>query len=103
MDVCDTFNRFETEVPRRALACPALFYAVLALSARHENTIAGRTAQCEEADNYYFRCLDLMIPSLDPGDPIHEDIFITIIVLRLYEERAGEFILSRSSARSQST
>lgn len=86
-DTCDIFSHFEFEVPRRARISRTLFYAILALAAKHESVMFNRTDG--EAATYYVRCLDLLIPCLDPGNPIDETLFVTIILLRLYEERAG--------------
>ena len=87
MDIADPLRHFAREAPNRALYCPALMNAILAISARHTSFISGRNDQ--ESDRYHANCLSSLIPALDDiGDVFDENLFITVVVLRLYEERA---------------
>ncbi|KAB8202747.1 hypothetical protein BDV34DRAFT_200519 [Aspergillus parasiticus] len=84
-DVCDLGSHFATEVPRRAVQAPMVLKAVLALSARL-NAILSNTSDWE-ASEYHGQCLELLIAALaQPEDTYDENLLITVVILRLYEE-----------------
>ncbi|CRG91230.1 Cytochrome P450 82A1 [Talaromyces islandicus] len=84
-DICDSQSHFSTEVPRRALEEPMLLKALLALAARHDAILTNRS-DCE-ASAFHGECLELLIPALNqPQENYDENLLITVVVLRFYEE-----------------
>lgn len=83
---------FAREVPRRAIYCPALMNAILAFAARNMSVISGY--EDSDSEHYHSLCLHSLIPALnDPSDVIDENLLLTIVILRLYEERASKFCI----------
>lgn len=59
--------------------------AVLALAARHDAIL--RNTDDWEASSYHGQCLALLIPALDrPESTYNEDLLVTVVILRIYEE-----------------
>ncbi|KAJ5171694.1 hypothetical protein N7492_004287 [Penicillium capsulatum] len=84
-DICDPQAHFSTVVPRRALQVPMVLKAVLALAARHDAIMAGQSDW--EASSYHGQCLERLIPALDrPEQSYDENLLITVVILRIYEE-----------------
>ena len=89
LDVCDILRHFAREVPLRVMHCPPLLYAVLAFASRNMSIMAG--VDDIDSSDYHSKCLQRLIPALDKiGDTIDENLLTTIVILRLYEERASE-------------
>ncbi|KAF4214430.1 hypothetical protein CNMCM5878_009240 [Aspergillus fumigatiaffinis] len=84
-DICDSRSHFSTEVPRRALEVPMVLKAVLALAARHDAILSD--ASDWEAAEYHGQCLELLIAALaQPEDTYDDNLLITVVILRIYEE-----------------
>ncbi|KAF7172406.1 hypothetical protein CNMCM6106_006596 [Aspergillus hiratsukae] len=84
-DICDSRSHFSTEVPRRALEVPMVLKAVLALAARHDAILSD--ASDWEAAEYHGQCLQLLIAALaQPEDTYDDNLLITVVILRMYEE-----------------
>ncbi|KAJ5176968.1 uncharacterized protein N7482_002845 [Penicillium canariense] len=84
-DICDPQSHFSTEVPRRALEEPMLLKALLALAARHD-AILTNDSDCE-ASAFHGECLEMLIVALDqPEESYDDNLLITVVVLRFYEE-----------------
>ncbi|OGE51298.1 hypothetical protein PENARI_c014G03471 [Penicillium arizonense] len=83
-DICDPQSHFSTEVPRRALEEPMLLKALLALAARHDAILTNRS-DCE-ASAFHGECLELLIVALNQPENYDDNLFITVVVLRFYEE-----------------
>ncbi|OKL61972.1 hypothetical protein UA08_02562 [Talaromyces atroroseus] len=84
-DICDPQSHFSTEVPRRALEEPMLLKALLALASRHD-AILTNNSDCE-ASAFHGECLELLIVALNqPQENYDENLLITVVVLRFYEE-----------------
>lgn len=84
-DVVDPGRHFRIEVPQRAITCPTLLNAILALSARH----LSRLGQYDPlvSDTYHQKCLEHLIPMLDDSDAIwDENLLVSAIILRHLEE-----------------
>jgi hypothetical protein len=85
VDVCDLRSHFATEVPRRALQVPMVLKALLALAASHDTILSG--ASDWEASAYHGQCLELLIAALaSPEDTYDDNLLITVVILRIYEE-----------------
>jgi hypothetical protein len=100
LDVCDSVCHFANEVPRRALDNPMVMNAVLTVASRHQSIMTG----CDEVEGnmYHGRCLELLIAALSrPEDTYDDNLLVTIVLLRLYEEldnrRDGKYHLLGSS------
>ncbi|KAH8424947.1 uncharacterized protein LDX57_002693 [Aspergillus melleus] len=88
-DICDLRSHFTTEVPRRALQFPMVLKAVLALSARLD-AIMSDTSDWE-ASEYHGQCLELLIDALaQPEETYDDNLLITVVILRIYEELERE-------------
>ncbi|KAH1307168.1 hypothetical protein KXW98_002737 [Aspergillus fumigatus] len=84
-DICDSRSHFSTEVPRRALEVPMVLKAILALAARLDAILSG--ASDWEAAEYHGQCLELLIAALaQPEDTYDDNLLITVVILRIYEE-----------------
>ncbi|KAL4895177.1 hypothetical protein BDV59DRAFT_174597 [Aspergillus ambiguus] len=84
-DICDLQSHFSTEVPRRAVQVPMVLKAVLCLSARLD-AIMSNTSDWE-ASEYHGQCLELLIAALaQPEDTYDDNLLITVVILRVYEE-----------------
>ncbi|PYH92933.1 Zn(II)2Cys6 transcription factor [Aspergillus ellipticus CBS 707.79] len=84
-DICDLRSHFTTEIPRRALQVPMVLKAVLSLAARHD-AIMSDTSDWE-ASEYHGQCLELLIVALAlPEDTYDDNLLITVVILRIYEE-----------------
>ncbi|KAJ5358624.1 uncharacterized protein N7496_011037 [Penicillium cataractarum] len=84
-DICDPQSHFSTEVPRRALDEPMLLKALLALAARHDAILTDHS-DCE-ASSFHGECLQLLIVALNQPEETYDDnLLITVVVLRFYEE-----------------
>lgn len=84
-DICDPQSHFSTEVPRRALDEPMLLKALLALAARHDAILTNHN-DCE-ASAFHGECLQLLIVALNqPEENYDDNLLITVVVLRFYEE-----------------
>ncbi|PWY68479.1 hypothetical protein BO70DRAFT_345048 [Aspergillus heteromorphus CBS 117.55] len=84
-DICDLRSHFTTEIPRRALQVPMVLKAVLSLAARHDAIMAD--ASDLEASEYHGQCLELLIAALAlPDDTYGDNLLITVVILRIYEE-----------------
>ncbi|OKO94335.1 hypothetical protein PENSUB_11602 [Penicillium subrubescens] len=84
-DICDPQSHFSTEVPRRALDEPMLLKALLALAARHDAILTNHN-DCE-ASTFHGECLQLLIVALNqPEESYDDNLLITVVVLRFYEE-----------------
>ncbi|KAJ5670947.1 hypothetical protein N7507_000074 [Penicillium longicatenatum] len=84
-DICDPQSHFSTLVPQRALQVPMVLKAVLALAARHDAIMTGKSDL--EASSYLGQCLELLIPALDkPEHTYDESLLITVVILRICEE-----------------
>ncbi|PWY91783.1 hypothetical protein BO94DRAFT_533239 [Aspergillus sclerotioniger CBS 115572] len=84
-DICDLRSHFSTEVPRRALQVPMVLKAVLCLAARHDAIMADSSDW--EASEYHGQCLELLIAALAlPEDTYDDNLLITVVTLRIYEE-----------------
>ena len=60
-------------------------YALLTMAARLESMLSDTTDV--EASSYYGHCLELLIPALSRPESTYDDnILVTVIILRLYEE-----------------
>lgn len=99
LDVCDLMCHFAREVPQRAMYCPALMNAILAFASRNMSVIAG--LDDTDSEHYHSRCLQSLIPALnDPSDVIDENLLLTVVILRLYEERASMSVLRPTSSEA---
>lgn len=59
--------------------------AVMALAARHDAILNNKSDW--EASVYHGQCLELLIPALDqPGQAYDENLLVTVVLLRIYEE-----------------
>ncbi|KAK1147816.1 hypothetical protein N8T08_000329 [Aspergillus melleus] len=88
-DICDLRSHFTTEVPRRALQFPMVLKAVLALSARLDAIMSD--ASDWEASEYHGQCLELLIDALaQPEETYDDNLLITVVILRIYEELERE-------------
>lgn len=68
-----------------------LYYAVLAVAAKHRNL--GSAAADPKADEYQRRCLETLIPALnDDSTVLAENILACALILRLLEEMTGMLI-----------
>lgn len=91
-------------MPGRALACPALYYAVLSASARHisrrqclsdgDVLFSGRTLPAvgdEIALEYQDLCISHLVASYSSVDEVllDEDLLAATVILRFYEEVDG--------------
>ncbi|KAL3469905.1 hypothetical protein BJX99DRAFT_267827 [Aspergillus californicus] len=84
-DICDLHSHFSSEVPRRALQNPMVLKALLALSARHDAIISRSNDW--EASEYHSQCVELLIGVLSkPEETYDDDLLITVVILRVYEE-----------------
>ncbi|KAJ5569501.1 uncharacterized protein N7459_008931 [Penicillium hispanicum] len=84
-DICDPQSHFGTAVPQRALRVPMVLNAIFAFTARHEAILCN----CDdwEASSYHGKCLELLITALDqPEHTYDENLLITVVILRMYEE-----------------
>ncbi|THC96703.1 hypothetical protein EYZ11_003809 [Aspergillus tanneri] len=73
------------EVPRRALQVPMVLKSVLALSARLDAILSDTSDW--EATEYHGQCLELLIDTLaKPEDTYDDNLLITVVILRIYEE-----------------
>lgn len=85
LDLCDTARHFGLVVPQRAITCPTLMNAILAISARHLSRISNYDATV--ADKYLQKCLRHLIPRLNDKVAImDENLLAATIVLRFMEE-----------------
>lgn len=85
LDVCDPTCQFANEVPRRALHNPMVMYALLTVASRHQSIMRGIDEV--EASTYHGRCLEYLIPALSrPEDTYDDNLLVTVVILRLYEE-----------------
>ncbi|KAJ5175792.1 uncharacterized protein N7482_001669 [Penicillium canariense] len=84
-DICDPQCHFSTDVPRRSLQAPMVLKAIMALAARHDAILINHSDW--EASSYHGQCLELLIPALDrPEHTYDEDLLVTVVLLRVYEE-----------------
>ena len=84
-DICDLRSHFANEVPRRALQVPMVLKSLLALSARHDAIMSGSSDL--ESSEYHGQCLELLIAALaQPEDSYDDNLLITVVILRVYEE-----------------
>ncbi|KAJ5645874.1 hypothetical protein N7490_002246 [Penicillium lividum] len=84
-DICDPHSHFSTLVPQRALQVPMVLKSVLALAARHDAIMTGKSDW--EASSYLGQCLELLIPALDnPERTYDENLLVTVVILRICEE-----------------
>ena len=84
-DICDPQSHFSTEVPRRALDEPMLLKALLALAARHDAILTNGSDS--EASAFHGECLEMLILALNrPEENYDDNLLITVVVLRFYEE-----------------
>ncbi|KAA8650851.1 uncharacterized protein ATNIH1004_003540 [Aspergillus tanneri] len=84
-DICDLRSHFSAEVPRRALQVPMVLKSVLALSARLDAILSDTSDW--EATEYHGQCLELLIDTLaKPEDTYDDNLLITVVILRIYEE-----------------
>ena len=78
-------SQFATEVPRRALHEPMVMYALLTMASRLDAILSGSSEM--ESSAYYGNCLELLIPALSRLEDTYDDnLLVTVIVLRLFEE-----------------
>lgn len=78
-------SQFGTEVPRRALHEPMVMYALLTMASRLDSILSGSSDM--ESSAYHGSCLELLIPALSrPEDTYDDNLLVTVIILRLYEE-----------------
>lgn len=60
-------------------------YALLTMASRLDSILLGSSDM--EASAYYGNCLELLIPALSrPEDTYDDNLLVTVIILRLYEE-----------------
>lgn len=85
----DLKRSFEFEIPRRAIKCPALRYAIFALAARNMSFETG--ADETEVLHYHTKSLRLVISALSSPDGISDETFASTVILRLFEEMDGSF------------
>ena len=62
-----------------------VMYALLTMASRLDSILSGSSDM--EASAYYGNCLELLIPALSrPEDTYDDNLLVTVILLRLYEE-----------------
>ncbi|KAF9893211.1 hypothetical protein FE257_011634 [Aspergillus nanangensis] len=84
-DICDARSNFSTEVPSRAVQYPMVLKAVLCLSARLDAILSNMSDW--EASEYHGQCIELLIAALaHPEDTYDDNLLITVVLLRMYEE-----------------
>jgi hypothetical protein len=79
---------FTREVPRRALRNPMLLNAVLALASRHHASMTGQNE--EAASLHHSQCITEVIAALSDSRGYDEELLVTIVLLRVYEELGAE-------------
>lgn len=85
-DTSDPDKHFAREVPHRALRKPMMLYAIFALCSRHQAIMSDGTDEIESSA-YHDRCVGLLIEALSaPEDTYDEDLLVTVVILRHYEE-----------------
>lgn len=78
---------FSVTVVDRAISCPLLLYACLAVSARHlSNT--SKAVPPELADSYHERCIGILLPILEDGHVTTslDTLLAATVILRLFEQ-----------------
>lgn len=62
-----------------------VMYALLTVASRHQSIMRGTDEM--EASMYHGRCLEYLIPALSrPEDTYDDNLLVTVVILRLYEE-----------------
>jgi hypothetical protein len=85
LDLCDSKQHFQIEVPQRAGTCRILLNAIFALSARHLNRVESYDSFA--STRYHQECLKYIIPMLnDTAAVSDESLFAATIILRVLEE-----------------
>ena len=87
LDVCDQNRQFSTAVPELAMSSALVFNAVMAAAAHHRHYTNG--SQLNTAELYHARCIELLIPLLSDAPPIQNEVIVSIVLLRFYEQMAS--------------
>lgn len=84
----DSGRHFAFDVPRRALQCPILFYAILSVAALHLSRTSNYSLSL--AEQYYEESVRLLISLLnDAGNAMDDTLLAATVILRVFEQMNG--------------